>query len=403
MRAPAAVEGLFCWFARDASRRPRRRADAPAPDRRELRRAERRRRRATRRRARAAAGRSSARASSSLVGKPFRVLRATKRARERGEGRRLLIFFFFAIVARVGCFVFPSADVAGGGGSGDREPTPGRRVGRFPPAWSPSARPGARRGARRATGARGRRSTDAGAPRRGRDQNALDATSMFFFFFFFVYGDATPGFGDSRDRPRRAAAPSPRVASRRPRSARLRENTRAAVFVRSARAFRARAPRRARAPVGATSAKCSITRRTRVVCETSIPLTAAFFFSSSPRRRQEAQGDEMDGLGGEEVLQRAQGTPRAAGENRTREHSRVHADASSFGPAASRSGPAEPKRACGFFFFSFTCRHTPKYVLERAAEILARVASSRASPPLADPFRLPPHRTSVRTSIRSPS
>jgi hypothetical protein len=215
-------------------------------------------------------------------------------------------------------------------------------------------------------------------PRRGCDQNALDATSMFFFFFFFVYGDATPGFGDSRNRPRRAAAPSPRVASRRPRSARPRENARAAVFVRSARAFRARAPRRARAPVGATSAKCSITRRTtRVVCETSIPLTAAFFFSSSPRRRQEAQGDEMDGLGGEEVLQRAQGTPRAAGENRTREHSRVHADASCFGPAASRSGPAEPKRAFGFFFSPSNADTLQSMFWSE------RRRSSRASPPLA--------------------
>ena len=163
----------------------------------------------------------------------------------------------------------------------------------------------------------------------------------------------------------------------------------------SARAFRARAPRRARAPVGATSAKCSITRRTtRVVCETSIPLTAAFFFFFS-RRRQEAQGDEMDGLGGEEVLQRAQGMPRAVGENQTRERARVHADASSFGPAASRSGPAEPKRAFGFFFL-LLLQTRPKYFGVRSGD-------PRASPPLADPFRLPPHRTSVRTSIRSPS
>lgn len=90
----------------------------------------------------------------------------------------------------------------------------------------------------------------------------------------------------------------------------------------------------------------------------------------------------MDGLGGEEVLQRAQGTPRAAGENRTREHSRVHADASCFGPAASRSGPAEPKRAFGFFFLLQMQTHSKVFFGAsggdpRARRLLSRVASSR--------------------------
>ena len=46
----------------------------------------------------------------------------------------------------------------------------------------------------------------------------------------------------------------------------------------------------------------------RQISRTYLFLTPYFFFHPSSRRRQEAQGDQVDRVGGAEVLQRAQGT-----------------------------------------------------------------------------------------------